>query len=385
MRRSIRLLRVFGLVLLSLAGAKAQTEYTADGIPTGLEEEIRWRINRGRFDSVGENQQRGTAYTDVPVTAGPLAPNQSLTLAARHHSEDMAKNNVFQHETVTGSAYYDPITEPEPWDRMQAEGYSYNLAAENIGAGYNGAEAVYVAWWNSAGHRVNMYNAALREIGAGYYYWSSSSFRNYYTLDLASSGTSCFFTDTLFRDANQNGVYDQTEGVSNVVVTLVVGTTTQSFYDSSTSVGSFAVPFASIPGGTTVQVVLSNATTSSLMLSLPRDYQSYASVSLASGERRVYGTFTRAASARNVGFRDLAPVSVPLVRPRLAIAASQSAVTLTWPSVLGQQYEPQWSVDFVLWAPLTQWQAGTGSPITLSDTAPTAGAKRFYRLVTKSL
>ncbi|MGH7972784.1 MAG: hypothetical protein ACREIC_29060, partial [Limisphaerales bacterium] len=86
--------------------ATAEILYTNAGTPTGLEEEIRWRVNRGRFDTASENQTRGTSYTDVPVTAGPLAPNQSLTLAARHQSEDMAKNNVFQHATVTGSAYY---------------------------------------------------------------------------------------------------------------------------------------------------------------------------------------------------------------------------------------------------------------------------------------
>ncbi len=71
--------------------ALGQTEYTKDGEPSGIEEEIRWRVNRGRFDSASENLARGTAYSDVPASSGPLAPNQSLTLAARHHSEDMAE------------------------------------------------------------------------------------------------------------------------------------------------------------------------------------------------------------------------------------------------------------------------------------------------------
>ena len=97
-----------------LCFAAAPVQYTVDGIPTGLEEEIRWRVNRGRFDTASENQTRDTAYADVPASAGPLAPNQSLTLAARHHSEDMAKNNVFQHETVPGSAYYNSTSQPEP-------------------------------------------------------------------------------------------------------------------------------------------------------------------------------------------------------------------------------------------------------------------------------
>lgn len=148
----------------------AQTQYTSDGTPTALEEEIRWRVNRGPFDSASENQKRGTSYTDIPASAGPVSPHQSLAVACRRHSEDTAKKNLFQHATVTGSAYYNPVTQPNPWDRMQAEGYVWSNAGENIAAGYGGAEAVYVGWWNSTGHRVNMYGSALREIGNGYFY-----------------------------------------------------------------------------------------------------------------------------------------------------------------------------------------------------------------------
>ncbi len=131
MRNSISL----ALVLLGLTTARAQTEYTADGSPTGLEEQIRWLVNRGRFDSASENRTRGTAYADVPASAGPLAPNQSLTQAARHQSQDMATKNLLQHATVPGSAYYNATTEPNPGDRMAAEGYSWNIAAENIAGG----------------------------------------------------------------------------------------------------------------------------------------------------------------------------------------------------------------------------------------------------------
>src|SRR5947207_1839072 len=174
---------IFGLAAFAaVRSAQAQSQYTGDGTPTGLEEEIRWRANRGRFDSASENLTRGTAYTDVAASSGPLAPNQDITMAARHQSEDMAKVNLFQHATVPGSLYYNPTNQPNPWDRMVAEGYSWNSAGENIAAGYSGAEAVYVGWWNSSGHRANMYNGALREIGNGYYNWSTSTYKSYYTM-----------------------------------------------------------------------------------------------------------------------------------------------------------------------------------------------------------
>jgi len=293
--------RVFVLIIagLSAAGtATAQMQYTLDGTPTGLEEEIRWRVNRGRFDVVSENLTRGTAYTNLPASSGPLAPNLDITLAARHQSEDMAKANKFQHETVPGSLYYNATNQPNPWDRMLAEGYSWNNAGENIAAGYSGSEAVYVGWWNSSGHRANMYNSALREIGNGYYYLSSATYRAYYTMDLGTSAGNCFFTDTLFRDANGNGTYEQSEAVAGVTIRLQVGSAFTGYYDVSTDVGSFAIPIQSIAGNTTVQVVLSNSTAASLTLSIPRDYSNYSTVSLAPNESRVYGTFIRPASAR---------------------------------------------------------------------------------------
>src|SRR5580765_1023774 len=204
MKRVFVLFWVTGALGWSQVGT-AQTPYVLDGTPTGAEEEIRWRVNRGRFDTASENQIRSTSYTDVPASTGPLAPNQSLALASRHQSEDMAKHNIFQHTTVTNSAYYNWITQPNPWDRMTAEGYSWNSAGENIAAGYSGSEAVYVGWWNSRGHRENMFNSGFREIGCGYFYWAASSFHAYYTMDLGSSGSTRFFTDTLFNDANGNG------------------------------------------------------------------------------------------------------------------------------------------------------------------------------------
>src|SRR5207248_10288640 len=90
----------------------AQTQYFGDGTPTGSEEELRWFVNRGRFDTASENQTRGTSYTNVPASTGPLAPNQSITMAARHQSEDLARNSLFQHTTVPTSAFYNPLTQP---------------------------------------------------------------------------------------------------------------------------------------------------------------------------------------------------------------------------------------------------------------------------------
>jgi len=265
---------------------------------------------------------------------------------------------------------------------MQAEGYSWNHAGENIAAGYSGAEAAYVGWWHSTGHRQNMYDSAFREIGDGYFYWSSSTYKNYFTMDLGSSGSTCFFTDTLFHDANTNGVYDQTEAVSGVCITLLVGGVPHDYFDLSSSVGSFAIPIQSIAAAASVQVVLSNATAASVTLSIPRDYHNYTSVALATGEYRVFGTFTRSSGTRNVGFRDLTPTAPPIAAPRLALAVSGTNTLLRWPSLISLQYLPQHTTNFLVWSNLTAgYLAGTGSNMTWLDPALRAGSRNFYRLL----
>jgi hypothetical protein len=369
------------IISLAISRGVAETLYLNAGSPTPLEEEIRWRVNRGRFNSAQENQTRGTSYTDVPASAGPLAPNQSLTLASRHHSEDMARNNVFQHATVTGSAYYNPVTQPNPWDRMVAEGYSWNNAGENIAAGYSGAESAYVGWWNSTGHRVNMYNANLREIGNGYYYTSTSSYGRYYTMDLGSSGRNDFFTDTLFFDANNNGVYDAGEGLSGVAVRLAVGSTKQDAINLSSSVGSFAVPINSIAAGATVSVVLSNSAATNITLNLPRDYASFTTLTLAPHQEKTFGTFLQPATTANVGLRSVTPSPTSTTQPNLVLGRSGQNIVLSWVSQTGLQYQPQWSHDALVWSNLlSSAQPGSGGVMTFTNTAPPTD-RRFYRLV----
>jgi hypothetical protein len=296
----------------------------------------------------------------------------------------MAKHNVFQHATVTGSAYYNPVTQPNPWDRMQAEGYTYNGAGENIAAGYADAEAAYVGWWNSTGHRANMFNNAFREIGDGYFFWSSSTYQRYFTMDLGCSGNHCFFTDTIFADTNHNSLYDQGEGVAGIMVTLVVGGVLSSNYDLSSAVGSFAIPIQTISSGAAVQVVISNTTPASLHLTIPRDYRNYSAVTLTPGEMQVVGSFTQAASRGNFGFRDLT-TGQALVPAPLMIAASPAGISLVWPTELGLEYQPQWTTDFIVWTDLTSVsQVGTGLPIAIVDTAAHTMGPRFYRLLIRS-
>lgn len=89
---------------------------------------------------------------------GPLTVDPRLVSAARGHSQDMAKNDYFDHDSPDGAT---------PGDRISAAGYPWVMWAENIAAGQPDAASVVNAWMNSAGHRENIVNCTLRNIGVG--------------------------------------------------------------------------------------------------------------------------------------------------------------------------------------------------------------------------
>lgn len=88
-----------------------------------------------------------------------LAISDQLTQAAQGHAEDMAATSTLSHTGSDGSS---------PWDRILATGYTYSAAAENVAAGYQTPESVVQGWMNSEGHRNNILNCDLTEIGVGY-------------------------------------------------------------------------------------------------------------------------------------------------------------------------------------------------------------------------
>lgn len=81
-----------------------------------------------------------------------------LAAVARAHSRDMINRKFFSHNNPDGLS---------PFDRMKAAGISYRTAAENIAYGQKTPEAVMNAWMNSSGHRANILNANVKEIGVG--------------------------------------------------------------------------------------------------------------------------------------------------------------------------------------------------------------------------
>ena len=101
------------------------------------------------------------------VGAPALVFDGELMSAADGHSEWMATNRVLSHTGANGSS---------PFDRAKAAGYEFTSAAENVAmssdrgaAGFDTADVdvMHTNLMNSAGHRQNILNPNLKEIGLG--------------------------------------------------------------------------------------------------------------------------------------------------------------------------------------------------------------------------
>ncbi|MEM4643885.1 MAG: CAP domain-containing protein [Candidatus Methanomethylicaceae archaeon] len=129
----------------------------------------------------------------------PFTENYLLNKAALAHSSDMALNDFFSHTGSDGS---------DVSDRLFRVGYRYRICAENIimkdDLGFSGfiviwfipipipnlpkndvdlAKELVNSWMNSPGHKANILNPALREVGIGI---ASSGKKLYVTTDFGT-------------------------------------------------------------------------------------------------------------------------------------------------------------------------------------------------------
>lgn len=105
----------------------------------------------------------------------PVEYSKRVSKAARSHSVDMANNDYFSHESLSGASVV---------DRLDKYGVSYNAYGENIAAGQR--MTVYDfnnGWYNSSGHRKNMLNPVFTHIGLGMAYNENSTYDCYVTQD----------------------------------------------------------------------------------------------------------------------------------------------------------------------------------------------------------
>lgn len=133
----------------------------------------------GRVGSQAEEREvvRLTNLERAKAGCPALTVDSTLTKVARAHSKDMAVRVYFRHDNPDGLS---------PFDRMRNAGYRYRTAAENIAAGQPNAETVVRDWMLSPGHRENILDCSLREIGVGLYLSNTNSYTYLWTQDFGT-------------------------------------------------------------------------------------------------------------------------------------------------------------------------------------------------------
>lgn len=93
------------------------------------------------------SQQLLAAHNQARGTRSPLVLHPQLQQAAQSHADHMAKRRKMKHED---------IGDGDPWTRIQASGYAFSNAAENIAWDQRDVAEVMTSWMNSPGHRANI-------------------------------------------------------------------------------------------------------------------------------------------------------------------------------------------------------------------------------------
>ncbi|MEJ8573504.1 CAP domain-containing protein [Microbaculum marinum] len=87
---------------------------------------------------------------------GPVTANARLNALAARQALAMAKRGTLSH-TLDGSLQ----------TRLKNGGYAWFVAVENVSAGYDTFDAVLAGWTTSPGHRANLLERDVSEIGVG--------------------------------------------------------------------------------------------------------------------------------------------------------------------------------------------------------------------------
>lgn len=108
---------------------------------------------------------------------GPVTVNATLTKIAADHAKRMGALDRVDH-VLPGEGSFDR--------RVLSGGYSFSVAAENIGAGYDTLADALEGWRKSPHHNDNLLNPGVKEIGIAVVNATGSKYGTYWSLVLAA-------------------------------------------------------------------------------------------------------------------------------------------------------------------------------------------------------
>ncbi len=92
----------------------------------------------------------------TPTSAAPLAWNPRLAAVAAAQAQDMANLEQMSHRDSLNRNL---------GERLDAMGYRFSDAVENVAVGYASLDAVVDAWLDSEAHCANLMSAKVHELG----------------------------------------------------------------------------------------------------------------------------------------------------------------------------------------------------------------------------
>lgn len=153
------LVKAFALIIFSFTGfTHAQS---IDDFPT----ELLQLVNEAR-------SKVQVCGSEALAPVGPLTLNQQLNQAARAHSLDMANGNFLEHSGSDGSTFD---------KRIEAQGYIFLFAGENVAGGKSTPQETLSQWLNSEPHCRNIMNPNFTQMGMGIAENSASLYKIYWT------------------------------------------------------------------------------------------------------------------------------------------------------------------------------------------------------------
>lgn len=99
---------------------------------------------------------RGLNALRAEAGRAAVAYSDKLEAIAQSHADDMARNGFFSHSGSNGSTL---------GDRARGGGYAFCFIAENIAKGQRTGTEVMASWQESRGHRRNMLERRVTEVG----------------------------------------------------------------------------------------------------------------------------------------------------------------------------------------------------------------------------
>jgi uncharacterized protein YkwD len=138
-------------------------------------------INAGYEQLVVELVNQYRAAAGLP----PLKRNANLDFASRYHARDMMSDDYFSHDSL--DRQNNSLVTACAWStRIKNYYLNREYLAENIAAGHSKPEDVVASWMASDGHRANILNPNLREIGVGFMQ-TGGTYQRYWVQDLGSA------------------------------------------------------------------------------------------------------------------------------------------------------------------------------------------------------